>query len=235
LDIINSLRNQGQHLTRQRMLVLEILNTFPGHPDAGMIFLEAKKRDDRISLATVYRSLAWLKEAGLIEENHLGEGHGHFEATQQHHYHFACETCGKVIEFDAAAMPEMVQSISGQLGIQVTEVFFDLHGYCPECRASHALTASGERAGMAPAARHDGRYGTPQATLSDLSAGDQGIVSHLAGNKEFINRVACLGFTIGAQVTVLQNHNQGPMIVSLLGAHIALGRQEAALIQVKPL
>ena len=77
--------------------------------------------------------------------------------------------------------------------------------------------------------------GTLQATICDLSAGEKGIVSHLAGNKEFMNRVACLGFTIGAEVTVLQNHGQGPMIVSLLGAHIALGRQEANLIQVKPL
>ncbi len=61
------------------------------------------------------------------------------------------------------------------------------------------------------------------------------MVSHLEGDKEFMKHMATLGFTIGAQVTVLQNHGLGPMIVSMLGAHIALGRQEADLILVQPL
>ena len=71
--------------------------------------------------------------------------------------------------------------------------------------------------------------------LSDLHTGRTGSVSRLAGDKEFMNQVASLGFTIGALVTVLQNHGQGPIIVSMHGAHIALGRQEADLIQVQPL
>ncbi len=71
--------------------------------------------------------------------------------------------------------------------------------------------------------------------LSNLAAGKTGTVCHLAGDKEFIERVACLGFTIGAQVTVLHNQGQGPLIVAMHGAHIALGRQETNLIQVRPL
>ena len=71
--------------------------------------------------------------------------------------------------------------------------------------------------------------------LSDLNTGRSGSVRRLAGDKEFMNQVASLGFTIGALVTVLQNHGQGPIIVSMHGAHIALGRQEADLIQVQPL
>jgi Fe2+ transport system protein FeoA len=80
-----------------------------------------------------------------------------------------------------------------------------------------------------------GEYEIQKTTLSDLTAGKAGIVSHLEGDKEFMNRLATLGFTIGAQVTVMQNHGQGPMIVSMLGAHIALGRHEANLIQVQRL
>ncbi len=71
--------------------------------------------------------------------------------------------------------------------------------------------------------------------LSSLPAGKTGVVCQLEGGKEFTARVACLGFTLGAQVTVLQNYGRGPMIVSLLGAHIALGRGEARRIQVQPL
>ena len=85
------------------------------------------------------------------------------------------------------------------------------------------------------ASRDHGGHGNHQTTLSGLTTGKTGVVSRLEGDKEFMTRVACLGFTIGTQVTVLQNHGQGPMIVSLLGAHIALGRAEAVLIQVQPL
>lgn len=134
-NLLHTLHNRGSHLTRQRLLVLEILKEVPGHPDAGAIFQEARKRDDRISLATVYRSLALLKEAGLVEENHLGEDHGHFEAIQDsHHYHFTCINCGKVIEFETTWIPEVVQELSERESLQVTETHFHLRGYCPDCQ-----------------------------------------------------------------------------------------------------
>lgn len=71
--------------------------------------------------------------------------------------------------------------------------------------------------------------------LSDLPAGKIGVVCRLEGDKEFMNRIASLGFTPGAQVSVLNNPSRGPMIVSMYNAHLALGRQEADLIQVNPL
>jgi len=134
-DTTLALHNRGSHLTRQRLLVLDILKEVQGHPDAVTIFQEAKKRDDRISLATVYRSLAVLKEAGLIEENRLGEDHGHFETIQEpHHYHFTCAGCGRVIEFEASMIPVITQEVSEQNKLQVTEISFHLRGYCPDCQ-----------------------------------------------------------------------------------------------------
>lgn len=134
-DLTHALRDRGSHLTRQRRLVLEILKEVPGHPDAGAIFQEAKKRDDRISLATIYRSLALLKSAGLVEENHLGEDHGHFETIPETpHYHFTCLTCEKVIEFEAAEVPWVVEELSRRESLQVTETSFHLQGYCPDCQ-----------------------------------------------------------------------------------------------------
>jgi Fe2+ transport system protein FeoA len=83
--------------------------------------------------------------------------------------------------------------------------------------------------------RQPGDQDLSPTPLGILSTGETGIVSHLEGEKALIIRLASLGFTLGAQVTVLHNYGQGPMIVSLLGAHIALGRQEAGLIKVQPL
>jgi ferrous iron transport protein B len=81
--------------------------------------------------------------------------------------------------------------------------------------------------------QNNGKSKNQQNTLSNLPSGKSGFVCHLEGEKEFINRITSLGFAIGAQVTVLRNQGQGPMIVSIQGAHIALGRNETDLIQVQ--
>ena len=123
------------HLTRQRQLVLDILNASTGHPDASLIFLQAKEKDDRISLATVYRSLDFLKQAGLVKENNFGEGHAHFETTQDpHHYHFNCQGCGNVIELSEGGLEDVLHAFAQRNGLKITDIQLNLQGYCTECQ-----------------------------------------------------------------------------------------------------
>jgi ferrous iron transport protein A len=70
-------------------------------------------------------------------------------------------------------------------------------------------------------------------TIGDLSSGASGVVTRLRGGKDFASRVIALGLTIGAEVTVLQNYGWGPVIVTVRGARVALGRGEAQRIQVE--
>ena len=73
---------------------------------------------------------------------------------------------------------------------------------------------------------------TPQA-LSALPAGARGVIHSLLGEHSFGSRVANLGFTVGAPVSVRQNYGRGPMIVALRGTLVALGRAEAAKVLVQ--
>jgi Fe2+ transport system protein FeoA len=82
-------------------------------------------------------------------------------------------------------------------------------------------------------ARRTSHIHAGQITLNDLPAGQSGIVRALDGEKELVNRIVSFGFSIGTQVTVLNNQGQGPIVVSVQGAHFALGRQEADLIQIQ--
>jgi Fe2+ or Zn2+ uptake regulation protein len=135
MEINQTLHSQGLHVTRQRKLVLEILKQSQNHLDAGAIFFEAKKKDDRISLATVYRTLDLLKKAGLVEENSLGEDHGHFEATHEiQHYHFTCIHCGKVIELQTGKIQDVVRKTGELQGLKVTDIQLFLRGYCSDCQ-----------------------------------------------------------------------------------------------------
>jgi ferrous iron transport protein A len=69
--------------------------------------------------------------------------------------------------------------------------------------------------------------------LGDLPVGARGVVRGLHGGREFIGRVAVLGFTAGAEVTVIQNYGRGPVIVAVRDTRVALGRGEAAKVQVE--
>jgi len=68
--------------------------------------------------------------------------------------------------------------------------------------------------------------------LSTLPTGAQGVLHSLHGGHDFCSRLANLGFTAGALITVVQNYGRGPMLVSLRGALVALGRTEAAKVLV---
>lgn len=66
--------------------------------------------------------------------------------------------------------------------------------------------------------------------LSAVPAGQQGVIQSLTGGREFCSRVANLGFTAGAPVKVMQNYGRGPILVSLRGTFVALGRTEASQV-----
>ena len=70
--------------------------------------------------------------------------------------------------------------------------------------------------------------------LASLAPNEVGIVQYLAGGRGLTSRLATLGFTPGARVTMVQNFGRGPIIVMVRGTRIALGRGEAQKIMVTP-
>lgn len=124
------------HLTRQRKLVWDVLKDAQEHLDAESVYLQAKNRSPKISLATVYRSLAYLKKAGLIQELSLGEDHNHYEITQSApHAHFTCLGCGQVIELPTPRVNDLVHQACAQQGMHILQLDVHLRGYCRECSA----------------------------------------------------------------------------------------------------
>ncbi len=69
-------------------------------------------------------------------------------------------------------------------------------------------------------------------TLADLQTGEQATILSLRGGHGFIGRMAALGFTPGSTVRMMRNSGSGPIIVSVLDTQIALGRGQAAHVQV---
>ncbi|MBN1180107.1 MAG: transcriptional repressor [Anaerolineae bacterium] len=133
--LVSMLRASDLRVTRQRQLVWEVLQQSHEHLDAEAVHTCAKARDPNISLATVYRTLATLKEVGLVEEHRLGEEHAHFEIVPQTpHYHFTCQACGCIIEFDAPQVMQAVRELSKREDLLIQHVHLFLNGLCSQCQ-----------------------------------------------------------------------------------------------------
>jgi Fur family ferric uptake transcriptional regulator len=131
-----ALNRAGKRLTAQRRLILEVLKEGEGHLDAEMVHDRVKARDPRISLATVYRTLAVFQEMGLVEQHRLGEDHSHYEeARGGPHYHFTCLGCGDVIEFEAPEVTRVARRLGKEKSVQITEAHLSLAGYCARCQS----------------------------------------------------------------------------------------------------
>ena len=129
------LRRAGKRVTPQRVLILEAMREAGGHLDADEIYRLVRPKMPRLSLSTVYRTLNMLKEAGLVDELHLGEEHHHYELRHERgHHHLICRGCGKVIEFECPFSEELIRSLGEEHDFEVTGIQLDVMGYCAECR-----------------------------------------------------------------------------------------------------
>lgn len=217
-------RAAGKRMTNQRRLLLRILAEAGGHLDAREVHNRARQHDPRLSLATVYRTLNSLKEAGVVRELHLDEEHHHYELDEQDgHSHLVCLGCGQVIEVGGQAFVEAARAVGQACGFFVAGAQVELTGYCSACQHDPAVRKAVEQ------------MNTPENTLDLGSVPKEGTVRirALTGGHTFVSRLACLGFTPGVPLRVLQNSGRGPVLVALRDTRVALGRGEARQVLVE--
>ena len=129
------LRAASRRITPQRRLILDALAQAGGHLDAGEIYERVRLRDPRLSLSTIYRTLAALKESGAVRELHLDQEHHHYELdNQDRHSHLVCLKCGRVIEVDSEPFAQVAQAVGQAYGFDVAAAQVELTGLCAECR-----------------------------------------------------------------------------------------------------
>jgi Fur family ferric uptake transcriptional regulator len=132
------LEQRGIRLTRQRRVVLHVIETAQRHLDAATILRRAKKLDPGVHRVTVYRTIDLLKRHGLIDELDLlhlrGDGHYYESHGPRDHIHIACLRCGKVREFESRLFEELKEEIERELGIKITITRTEIGGYCKSCR-----------------------------------------------------------------------------------------------------
>ena len=128
-------RLSGRALTRQREAVLEVIRASEGHLTASEIFEAARRRLPSISYATVYNSLKYLKNAGLVLEISFGgAGANRYDRETSRHDHAICTACGKLVDFDLTVTDDVVRAAVRKTRFKPESIHLTLRGLCPDCR-----------------------------------------------------------------------------------------------------
>jgi len=133
-----ALARRGVRLTRQRRILLDIMDQAEQHLTADAVLERAQKIDPRVHRVTVYRTLEMLKSHGLLDELDLLHIHGHRHYYESHgprdHIHVACLRCGKVREVESDLFEQLKRQVERDTGIGITVARVEIGGYCNECR-----------------------------------------------------------------------------------------------------
>ena len=162
-SVRKTFKQDGVRLTRQRKILLDLLDKTGQHLDAERLYQLAREKDPGLNRVTVYRTLKLLKEGGLVDELDLmhqaGEQHYYETRRKQEHAHIICLGCGKVEEFFGEPLQKMRKQIESHFGFQIVLARTEVGGYCSHCRAMRAQqfeqaakTAPNRNAGSSPQA-----------------------------------------------------------------------------------
>jgi Fur family ferric uptake transcriptional regulator len=134
-----ALRAKGVRLTRQRQILLDLIDNTGEHLDAERLYLLAREQDPKLNRVTVYRTLKLLKHSGLVDELDLmhygGDQHYYETRNKGEHAHVICLRCGKVEEFFGEPLHRIRRQVEDHLGFQVVLARTEIGGYCSHCQA----------------------------------------------------------------------------------------------------
>lgn len=128
------LRERGSRVTSHRLALLRLLALSEGHPTAAQLYERLRVQFPTVSLATVYKTLALLKEEGEVFEIDL-HGESRYDGNKPYsHPHLICTRCGRIMDGDdISAFQEVNQQIAAKYGFQVLHQHQVFYGICTEC------------------------------------------------------------------------------------------------------
>lgn len=120
---------KNMRMTEQRRVIARVLSLAHDHPDVEEVYHRASKIDNKISIATVYRTVRLFEEAGILERHDFRDGRSRYEQVpEEHHDHLIDLSTGKVIEFHNDEIERLQQIIARELGFDLVDHRLELYG-----------------------------------------------------------------------------------------------------------
>jgi len=118
----------------KRQAILDALLSTKEHPTAEMLYNRLKPGISDLSLGTVYRNLSMFCDEGLAQDLGTVDGRERFDGRMDHHAHFICRSCGKVMDLDLSPIPdEVFQGIRAEYGYCPEKYSLSFTGLCKDC------------------------------------------------------------------------------------------------------
>ena len=147
-DLKLYLHKRGRKFTKQREAVwmaLQMLRHL--HPSCEEIYMQSRELSPNIGWATVYRTLRWMREAGLIQERNFGGGRVRYEPrfSKEKQVHLICRQCGTIIELPAPEISQFWKSVTQKHKFSIDLDRVEGYGLCPACEQKNACRKTSGR------------------------------------------------------------------------------------------
>ena len=127
---------KGVRLTDQRKIIAQVMSDSKirygakDHPDVYELHKRVSEVDDKISIATVYRTLNLFEQYGLIKKLEIGEGKARYEEFKKanEHFHLVDIETGDIIEFKNKDLEQLKIKIAKELGYKLVNSKLELYG-----------------------------------------------------------------------------------------------------------
>jgi Fur family transcriptional regulator, peroxide stress response regulator len=133
-NIVTSLRNKGFRITPQRIAIINYLLNTDLHPTVEEIYKVIQKKYPMISMATIYKTVDFLKNMGIVQELCFVEGSARYDANIDKHINIVCMRCGRIEDINEQSLSILESKVTERSRYQVFGRRFELYGYCNNCK-----------------------------------------------------------------------------------------------------
>jgi Fur family ferric uptake transcriptional regulator len=120
--------------TKQRLAVVEAMSSFDDFRSAQDIHELLGRSGNPVGLATVYRTLQRLADAGEVDMLRTEDGEAIYRrCSDSHHHHLVCRSCGRTVEVEGPAVERWTRAIAGEHGFADVSHTLEIFGTCPAC------------------------------------------------------------------------------------------------------
>jgi len=120
---------KGVKLTDQRKIIAKVMSESNDHPDVDELYNRVLKKDSKISIATVYRTVKLFEEAGILTKHEFRGGKARYEElTEGHHDHLIDIQSGEIIEFVDDEIEKLQKKVAEKYGYELKDHKLELYG-----------------------------------------------------------------------------------------------------------
>ena len=120
---------KGVKLTDQRRIIARVMSEADDHPDVDELYTRVSKIDNKISIATIYRTVKLFEEAGILTKHDFKGGKARYEEMREsHHDHLIDVKTGKIIEFVDDEIEKLQKKVADKYGYELVDHKLELYG-----------------------------------------------------------------------------------------------------------